>query len=322
MQVETGQHVGDGGLNRQIAVSFQPDWVWINNVSMGRSPVVRHKDYGANLSNYPGFRSGMIDDAIKSFNVNGFITGQSIYSNSISEHIYHWLALRDNSDGDLKFGTYVGDGNVLQAISGVGFTPNFIHIQKDHVSPYVESIWRSSTMGDSPAEGGLYRVENGWVGESYIESLDVDGFTVGKSEEASWASWANEDGITYFYMACLHGDNFQSGEYVGDGDDDRIIERAGTLAYVGVKKRVSVATQVAFMHRMDQSGVTDEGFDCGDNVALADTIQEFTGGGFEIGTHDRVNAVDAYYDWWVFGTEMGDGNGNGVHRRKMLLGVG
>ncbi len=313
MQVETGQYVGDGGLNRQIDVSFQPDWVWVNNTTGDRAPIVRHKDYQANLSNYPGSNTGMIEDAVKSFNANGFITGQSIYSNGIGGDTYHWLAIRDNGDGDLKFGTYVGDGNVLQAISGVGFAPDFVHIQKDHVSLYEQSIWRSSTLGDEPSQGGIYKVMTlGWRGEYYIESLDADGFTVGDER------MVNQDGVTYFYMACLHGDNFQSGEYVGDGEDDRIIEQAGTLAYVAVKKRTAIwPSNVSLLFRHDQSGVTDEAYECKDSPTFPNTLQEFTGGGIEIGTHDRVNTVDANYDWWAWGEEMADSGA--VHRRRLLM---
>lgn len=294
--VETGSFVGDQTVDRQINVSFQPEFVWINN-SDTRSPLVRHKNYGVNLSNYPGFYAGMLNYGIKAFNAGGFVVGNAIYANQTGVDM-HWMALRDNGYGDIKIGTYVGNGGVTQSIAGLGFTPSFIHIQKDDVFPYRDSFWRTNTLGDSPADAGLYRFGNASAGNYYIESLDADGFTVGQYDSV------NDNGITYFYLAIKNGSSFRTGTYIGDGIDDREISLSGTIKYVAVKKRVIVTANIPLVFRMDLSGTTEEAFDTGDNAGITNAIQSFTGGGFQIGTHDRTNTNGADYDWWAFGNDL------------------
>lgn len=87
-----------------------------------------------------------------------------------------WLLTGHNASGShtqnvqMKIGTYVGDGNATQAITGMGFQPDYLVILPGaHETPW----GKTKDMGaDAAAFSGTFATLR-------IISLDTDGFTVG-----------------------------------------------------------------------------------------------------------------------------------------------
>ena len=94
--------------------------------------------------------------------------------------------------------TYAGDGAATQAITGVGFSPEYVIIMGDG------SHWayNRTNQGTNQAR----RLRNGGPEIDIIPSLDGDGFTVGNGGGGS--DDQNSSGTTYhflFTMNCLNG---------------------------------------------------------------------------------------------------------------------
>jgi hypothetical protein len=98
----------------------------------------------------------------------------------------------------LTTGTYTGNGQVTQSITGVGFQPKVLFVMQHQQSTY--RVWASKTDQD-----GLYclivsRTVNMYTVNSII-SLDTDGFTVGDGASPGDGNYMNENGTLYTYIA-------------------------------------------------------------------------------------------------------------------------
>jgi len=77
----------------------------------------------------------------------------------------------------IKTGTYTGDGNATQAITGVGFKPTVVWV---FMNLAVSGYWYFKT----DQMGGTNSVRDSGTSDyntDYIRTLDDDGFTVGTS---------------------------------------------------------------------------------------------------------------------------------------------
>lgn len=60
----------------------------------------------------------------------GFTVGTHATVNSAGI-TYYYAAFKDNGAGDIKIGSYIGNGLDNRAVTGVGFQPDFLHIKGD-----------------------------------------------------------------------------------------------------------------------------------------------------------------------------------------------
>ena len=105
----------------------------------------------------------------------------------------------------IKTGTYVGDGALSQAITGVGFKPIYLKITEslatDLTATVIIETWDvvndDDPGGQALAHTAVATLEHLTFHDSII-SLDTDGFTVG---DRGSNLFPNESGITYNYIA-------------------------------------------------------------------------------------------------------------------------
>jgi hypothetical protein len=210
----------------------------------------------------------------------------------------------------LAVGSYVGDGVIGHALAGVGFTPTAVIVKGDNGQ---QAVMRTATMtGDASKHLPGADV----LQANRIQSLDVDGFTMGNDPEV------NRGGDTYYWVA--FGDDglgdFKVGSYIGNGTDNTSITGIGFPPdYVIVMS--SAANKVA--HR--SSAVP------GDSTLLftadgssSNMIQALQVDGFEIGTDAKVNTngVQYHYVAWrarrmAVGSYLGDGTDD-----RSITGIG
>jgi hypothetical protein len=88
---------------------------------------------------------------------------------------------------------YTGDGNSTQAITGVGFQPDFLWI-KNRSAGNVHSLQDVIRTPDAVLQSQTTEGEN--ATRAYINSFDSDGFTTGNAAGASKGP-SNNDGDTY-----------------------------------------------------------------------------------------------------------------------------
>ena len=85
----------------------------------------------------------------------------------------------------------MGDGVATQAITGLGFTPEYVMTMADG------SHWAYNRTNQGTVESR--RLRNGGTPNNGIPSLDINGFTVGNAGSSS--EFQNETGVTYHYIA-------------------------------------------------------------------------------------------------------------------------
>ena len=97
----------------------------------------------------------------------------------------------------LKTGTYTGDGNPTQAITGVGFEPKVVMIYSQNAGVGPKGLAMRAT-DDVALKSALLRLDGASSGYSYaddlIQSFQADGFTVG-------TYYMNELANVYTYIA-------------------------------------------------------------------------------------------------------------------------
>lgn len=87
-------------------------------------------------------------------------------------------------------GTYTGDGNATQGITGLGGTPDVLLVKEDGSS----QAWIATSTMPAGEVKDLTQSNSG-LSSGLLTSLDADGFTVGNS------TISNESGVTYYYVA-------------------------------------------------------------------------------------------------------------------------
>ena len=100
--------------------------------------------------------------------------------------------------GNIKIGTYIGNGLATQSITLVGFTPQYLKIwrQNDTVSrtpaQKITNDLLNSCVANWSGGGIIYSTD-------HIISVDVDGFTVG--DGTGFTNILNVNLVVYTYVA-------------------------------------------------------------------------------------------------------------------------
>jgi hypothetical protein len=205
----------------------------------------------------------------------------------------------------MSTGSYVGDGTDNRAITGLGGQPDVVILKQDSTTlPLI----RTSTMtGDvtKPITGGALQADR-------IQSLDVDGFTVG--------TIANVNLSTFYYIAFkAAAGELAVASYTGDGLDDRSITVAtdfqpGYVIVIPGNNQGSVQRFAAMI------GDTSVQFNASNPAA--NLIQAFEANGFQVGTGAQVNSATVTYHYVAWKTTAGriSGSsyvGDGVDNRNI-----
>jgi len=180
----------------------------------------------------------------------------------------------------LYVSSYVGDNAASHPITGVGFQPDVVIIKS---SANRAGVIRTSTMG-----GTVSKIigSTGPLDADCILSLNVDGFTVGSSQDV------NKKDVTYYYAAMKAGSDLKVGSYPGDNNDNRFIPVAGLTP-----------VWVITLGDGDDS-VFRPGPLSGDNSYLmtgttrfANGIQALQADGFQVGNSPTVNELTSTYHY-------------------------
>ncbi len=206
-------------------------------------------------------------------------------------------------------GTYTGNATDNRAITGLGFQPDGVII-KAATAQY--AVMRTSTMA-----GDLTKAFVGGTAlqANVIQSLDVDGFTLGTDARV------NANGVVYHWIAfkAIAGE-IAFGTYTGDATDSRDI--AGLGFQPDLVFLLPDSTQNAVARFSSQSGDASLYFSAA--AAFADGIQALNADGFQVGTTVNASATVYHYVAWksIWGKRViGSYTGNGVDNRN-ILGLG
>ena len=294
MQVLSGVFVGDGIGPRSIYVGFQPDVVILKRDSGLTSSAVRTSTMVGDVTK-DGDQAGaaVFADGITSLDATGFTVGADARVNA-SGDTHYWVAFKAGT-GEMKVGTYTGDGFDDRSVTGVDFQLDYVMtLPEGAFSPF----HRTSTMpGDQSYD--FDATQWGPPGNR-IQALEADGFQVGDHP------WVNGGGATYHYIAWkAAAGRMALGTYTGDGNDDRILDIVGFPSeWVLVKPENSFRPWV---HKPASTGVsTDYSIwlsDAGGFPGANNLIQALRPLGFEVGDGVWTNESLTLYHWIAFAGE-------------------
>lgn len=274
--ITSGSYLGDGTDDRTILVGFQPDLVILKG-NTTTYPVFRTSAHSGDKTSYYQNASANAADLVQSLITTGFQVGVGMNANGIT---YYWTALADNGSGNIKVGTYTGNGVDNRSITGVGFTPGYVMVKNDGVNL---SCFRDSLeTGDA-----THLLSSNSNQPNMIQALEVDGFQVGTDARV------NTNAQVYYYYAFNIGSFFAVGTYTGTGADNTDITGVGFMPlYVQIKRD---GPTLSFYKDGGMSGDLTSQFT--NVVLLADTIQSFIPDGFQIGSNGNVNNVGTVFHY-------------------------
>ena len=242
----------------------------------------------------------------------------------------HWLAwtggaltlalllLPRSAAAQMTTGSYVGNGAAGRKITGLGFRPDIVIVKgndSDGTFTPTSTILRSSTMvGDSSKPMVL---DNALVGNE-VQSLDVDGFTVGSERRV------NQSGVTFYWAAFKVDADMKVGTYTGNGGAQSITGLGFSPEYVIV---MSSANRRA-VHAASPAPA-GRSFEFESAGWLANQITSLDATGFSVvhngaAPYANENLVLYHYVAWndaPLKTRIGSYAGNGADNRN-ITGIG
>jgi hypothetical protein len=287
LRMATGSYTGNGVDDRLIAPGFQPDLVIIK-AATAQTSVARTSTMSGDAAKPLSGATNLTANLIQSLAATGFHVGTDTRVNA-NGTTYHWTAVKA-SGGAFKVGSYTGNGAASQAISGVGFQPEYAAVLGAVAQPAVQRFTGMTRAFQFNADTG---------GTTRITSLDADGFTVGSGAEV------NTNGSTYHYIAFNDVANtIEADTYTGNGADNRDFTGVGFQpGYVLIRSGYT-AFAIPGQHRpASLSGDSTLHFDATANGT--NRIQSLLSNGFQLGTDFSVNANTIAYHYLALANTAG-----------------
>jgi hypothetical protein len=246
----TQLYTGDGSSDNAItndanSGDFKPDWLWIKSRSYADLHNVfdssrgRDKRIFPNLSNAEG--SSSPDNFLKSFDTDGFTTGNDAGMNTSSGTLVAWQwkanggTTSSNTDGTItstvqvnttagfSIVKYTGTGSNATIGHGLGVAPSWV-LCKDRDGTGVWVTWQNTLAGNQALElqstNGVADEPTSWnstVPSSTVFSVGTRGGTNASGNNFVAYCFAEKQGFSKF------------GSYTGNGNAD------GTFVYTGFK---------------------------------------------------------------------------------------
>ena len=315
MLVKSGLYTGNALDNRAIFVGFRPDVVLIKRDQGSASgldyfPQVRTSTMAGDMTKNMSY-SGVATYAggIQSLDATGFTIGTNAAVNTNGAPFY-WVALKA-APGELKVGSYVGDGVDNRSITGIGFRPDYVMILP---AGAVDPVHRSSAM---PGEMTL-GIDSLIYATNAVQALQADGFQVGTAPQA------NQNGATYYYVAARSvTGRIGVGQYTGNGAVLNVDSVGFQPEWVMVRK---TTTSRPWVHKPAATGVSvDYNLFFNDYAGSTQDITQLRPLGFQVtfgpeapGT-DRANDNGGAYYWVAFGPHAASHElPLDRHRRRLL----
>lgn len=292
---KTGSYVGTGTAQFITGLGFAPDVVVLKAIDSGaanKQCLIRTNGM-TNTKLWTGTTttSGI---GITGLDEDGF----SVWSNySTLGSTYAWMAWKESA-GYVDVGSYTGDGNATQAITGVGFQGDLLWIwDAANVADDAEVVSRHSTH----AANQTVVYHDGATSAACVSAFGADGFTVNNDTRV------NAVGHTYWYVAFKALANFLT---VGVTDNGTGVGRSLTDAQL--TPDVEFTPEYVIMSRYGTSAsVHRSNYNSGDSsmyfsatANAADLIESLDTDGWTVGTSALVNANGVAYHFAAF-TEMG-----------------
>lgn len=281
-RVVSGQYVGDGTAAHAVTgIGFQPDLVILKGANASPA-VARTRTMTGDAAKELGTSNALAAAHVRSLDPDGFTVGSDASVNQ-SGTTYSWTAFLE-APGEMKVGSYTGDGIDGRSFAGLGFAPGYVVIMNAGTRSAVQRF--ASEVGDATLPVGT-------SGEATdkIQSFANDGFQLGQSADVNAAS------AVYHYVAwSAASSRVRGGLYLGDGTTGRTVSDVGFRPGLLLMKRQDNAMGVQRPAGVDG----DVTLPVGAAAPFAGGIQALLPTGFQVGGDARVNGNGKVYFWTAF----------------------
>ena len=240
-QSVNGSYNGTGSSQSITGFGFKPDFLLIKRLvfgggggGSGQSQLFGEMTIATNSMTagyakknaHSGDPGGVETGLVTSLDDWGFtVTGTPEVGQSGDTYLF-W-ALKENS-GYAATGSFTGDGNTSQAITGVGFQPNVV-LWIGHGTGRQSTFYSdASSFSPNLTTAGTCQImalTHQSIPDCY-RSLDANGFTVGDGPSAEFDP--NTNGLVWHYLAFKNNSgDFNSGSYQGNNAASRSITVSG-----------------------------------------------------------------------------------------------
>ena len=301
LSVKVGTYTGNGatsGTRAITGIGFQPKFMFVWSAdTVEIYPAYVYESAITGLGACLGFwgengwaSSTSVYDTFNSLDSDGFTikcgsstaaSAKSLNKNAVT---FYYLAL---GGADVYSGTYTGNATDNRSITGVGFQPAFVWTMGGSDHSFFKDSGSGSSTDTSSSPYNVADVANG------IQALETDGFQVGTYNTG--ARTVNVNLRVYYYVAVKASADFYSGQYTGNGSDNRDITAPGFQPnYIWIK---DTNTAGSAMRSSDMSGDNSKYYRS--SGFAADRIQSFISTGFQIGTAAEVNTNTRTYNYFT-----------------------
>jgi hypothetical protein len=179
-----GLYTGNGVAGRQITdLGFSPDYVILTG---GTNQPVARNSAGTTSSNFDGTSNAAW---ISALGADGFTVGNDARVNANGQP-YGFVAWNEVA-GVTDVGSYTGNGTDSRNITGVGFQPEYVIVQRNTTG--FNPLHHPNSLG-AGTDSSLF-FDNQGAFANYIQALQADGFQLGNHVNV------NENAATYSYVA-------------------------------------------------------------------------------------------------------------------------
>lgn len=293
LRVATGTYTGNGTSQTITGLGFQPDAVIDKTSANTAGAVMSTTAMGANatkpLSGATAPTTGMITSLTAP--TNGFSVGNNAATNSNGK-TYYWTAFK--WIGDSGVGSYTGNGAAGHAITGLGFSPEYLIGLGNVAQPAAERISPSSTTYSFDKTGNA--TLGGKGAANGFTSFDSGGFTVGTNAAV------NNSGTTYYYAAFNQCANqMQTGSYAGNNATQQVSGVGFSPSFLNVRGDDTGTARDGVMRNAAISGSESQLFSAtADNTTNMITSLSVPTSGFTVGNNAATGANGVTYDYAAF----------------------
>ena len=293
LRVATGTYTGNGTSQTITGLGFQPDAVIDKAATNSGAAVMSTTTMGTNatkpLAGATAPTTGMITSL--SAPTNGFSVGNNAATNANGK-AYYWTAFK--WIGDSGIGSYTGNGTAGHAITGLGFSPDYLIGLGNVAQPAAERMSPSTRTYSFDKTGnatlGGTRVTNGFT------SLDTNGFTLGTNGAV------NNTGTTNYYAAFNQcASQMTTGSYTGTNATQQVSGAGFTPSFLTIRGDDTGTARDGVMRNAALTGSETQLFSAtADNTTNMITSLSVPTSGFTVGNNAATGANGVTYDYAAF----------------------
>lgn len=281
LSVAVGSYTGNG-TGQTIAVGFMPDLIIVQGSGTAATHSTTAMPNGTAIT--LGTSTAISSTTVTARTLTGFTVGTNSTVNTNAATYYYVAVSGNNAQNYFRTVSYVGNGSDGRQLTSAG-----LFMQPD-------IFWTRGGTNDTSARVSAQVGDDSFHFAAINNIANAIQAFVANGVELGTSALANASGTTYYATGFVNYPGIiASGQYTGNGADDRTITTGIDTADLVVVKAASGATSAPLKlstMAADTSFLTTTG------GTSTTRIKNTTSTGFTIGTSTNVNGNGTVYNWF------------------------